>query len=173
MPVAPATGGPVTPPSPMKRHTRLLALVGLALLIGIQFIRPARNLGSAEGPHEIGTRFALPGDVHQLLVAACYDCHSNHTGYPWYADVQPAGWWLAHHVTEGRRALNFSEFGGYAPRRAARKLDAIANEVNDGGMPLWSYTWMHPAARLSPEQRKIIVDWAQALHDKILPETAP
>jgi hypothetical protein len=154
----------------MKKRAGLIALVGFALLIGIQFIRPARNLGLAEGPNEIGTRLAVPGDVHRLLVAACYDCHSNHTGYPWYAEVQPVGWWLAHHVNEGRRALDFSEFGGYAPRRAARKLDAIAHEVSDGGMPLGSYTWMHPAARLRPEQRKMIVDWAQALHNKTLPE---
>ena len=63
-----------------------------------------------------------------------------------------------------------SPTGRSPPRRAARKLDATANEVEDGGMPLWSYTWMHPAARLTPGQRKIIVDWAQALHDKILPE---
>jgi hypothetical protein len=147
-----------------------VVLLGLALLVGIQFIRPARNLGTGEGHDEIGHRFAVPGDVHHLLVAACYDCHSNHTSYPWYADVQPVGWWLAHHVNEARHELNFSEFGGYAPRRAARKLDATANEVEDGGMPLWSYTWMHPAARLTPGQRKIIVDWAQALHDKILPE---
>jgi hypothetical protein len=29
---------------------------------------------------------------------------------------------------------------------------------------------MHPAARLTPDQRKKLVDWAQALHDKIPPE---
>jgi hypothetical protein len=154
----------------MKKRIRLLALCGAAILAGIQFIRPARNQGLAAGPDEISARWAMPEDVHRTMMAACYDCHSNHTDYPWYAGVQPVGWWLARHVNEGRRELNFSEFGRYPQRRILRKLDAIAEEVGEGGMPLSSYAWMHPTARLNPGQRKMIVQWAQALHDQFQPE---
>ena len=112
----------------------------------------------------------MPADVSRLLAGACYDCHSNHTRYPWYASVQPVAWLLDHHVREGKRELNFSKFGAYPARRAAPKLAAIAKEVGEGDMPLGSYTWMHPAARLTPEQRSKLVDWAQALRDKIPPE---
>jgi hypothetical protein len=37
-------------------------------------------------------------------------------------------------------------------------------------MPLRSYTWMHPTARLTAAQKKLITGWAQSLHDKISPE---
>ena len=156
----------------MKKLLRLRVLgpvLGLILAV-IQCFPPARRSGAAAGPQDIDHHYAVPADVHRLLVAACYGCHSNHTGYPWYVRVQPVGWWIAHHVTEGRRQLNFSEFGAYGPHQAARKLDSLANQVDEGDMPLRSYTWMHPAARLSAAQRKMIVDWAQELHDKVAPE---
>jgi Haem-binding domain len=154
----------------MRKPLRLLALGLPVVLLGIQLIRPARNLGAADGPDEIARKYPVPADVHRLLVTACYDCHSNHTDYPWYADVQPVGWWLAHHVNSGRRHVNFSAFGAYGTHQAARRLDTLANEVDEGGMPLRSYTWMHPAARLTTAQRQKIVDWAQNLHDKLAPE---
>jgi len=149
---------------------RVLAPAVAAVLAGIQFLRPARNLGAADGPQEVARQYAVPADVHRLLVAACYDCHSNHTDYPWYAAVQPVGWWLANHVNGGRRHLNFSAFGAYGPHQAARRLDAIADQVDEDKMPLRSYTWMHPAARLTDAERTKIVDWAQNLHDKLSPE---
>lgn len=154
----------------MKNRCRITGLALILVLAGIQFIRPVQNLGATGGANDLATRSAAPDEVRRLLADACYDCHSNHTRYPWYASVQPVAWWLDHHVREGKRELNFSEFGAYPAKRAARKLAAIGKEVGRGGMPLASYTWMHPAARLTPEQRKTLVDWAQALHDKIPPE---
>jgi hypothetical protein len=155
---------------PMKKRLRLAGLVLFLVLVGIQFIHPKQNLGATGGPNDITVRSAVPDDVRWLLAATCYDCHSNRTRYPWYASVQPVAWWLDHHVREGKRELNFSEFGAYPARRAAHKMAAIVKEVGEGDMPLSSYTWIHPAARLPPDQRKKLVDWAQALHDKIPPE---
>lgn len=84
--------------------------------------------------------------------------------------MQPVGWWLNHHVPAGKRELNFSQFGAYPAKRAARKLDAIVEEVEHGDMPLRSYAWMHSAARLTAAERKMITTWAAALHDKIQPD---
>ncbi len=155
----------------MKRYLRLrfLGPAAAAVAILIQFFPPRRNLGVADGPNEIARKYAVPPAVHTLLTDACYNCHSNHTDYPWYASVQPVGWWLADHVNSGKRHVNFSEFGAYAPHQAARKLDSIADQVDEGGMPLRSYTWMHPRARLTARQRDLIVDWAQQLHDQLDP----
>ena len=156
----------------MKKLLRLRVLgpAGGLLLDGLQFYPPPRHSGAADGPQDIDHHYAVPADLHRVLVAACYNCHSNHTAFPWYANVQPVGWWLAHHVSEGRSHLNFSDFGAYGAHRAARILDAIADRVDEGDMPLRSYTWMHPAAGLTAGQRKKIVDWAQDLHDKLAPE---
>jgi hypothetical protein len=138
-------------------------LLGLLVLsVVAQFIRPARNLGVAEGPDFIGRKHPLPPDVHALLQRACYDCHSDHTVYPWYAEVQPVAWWLSRHVTSGKRHLNLSEFGAYNARREKGKFKATVELVRNGKMPLPSYTWMHPEARLTDAERKLIVDWADA-----------
>lgn len=154
----------------MKTPLRLVALAFVFLLVVIQFLHPEQNLGSAGGPNDITARFAVPADVCTLLANACYDCHSNHTRYPWYARVQPVGWWLNHHVREAKGELNFSEFGAYSAKRSARKLDAIVDQVERGDMPLRSYAWMHPEARLTAAQRKLITAWAETLHDNFLPE---
>jgi len=146
----------------------LVVLVILAVVA--QFIRPAKNLGAGGGPNELRTKHAVPAEVQQLLERACYDCHSNLTRYPWYAEVQPVGWWLANHVNDGKRHLNFSEFGTYNLKRSASKLEEISDEVSQHSMPLRSYTWGHPEARLTPAEVKLLADWADALHDEIAPK---
>jgi Haem-binding domain len=158
------------PGKPMKRSSRIAILVVTLALGGIQFFHPKENLGPTGGPNDLTVRYAVPADVRASLAEACYDCHSNQTRYPWYANVQPVAWWLNHHISEGRRGLNFSEFGAYPARRASRKLDAIVSHLERADMPLASYLWMHPEARLTGEQKKKLTDWAQALHDKIPPK---
>jgi hypothetical protein len=154
----------------MNNRARAAGVAAVLILVGIQFIHPRQNLGTTGGPNDLTVRQTVPDEVRTLLANGCYDCHSNRTRYPWYANVQPVAWWLDHHVREGKRELNFSEFGAYPAKRAVRKMAAIAKQVEQGDMPLPSYTWMHPAARFTPEQRTQLVDWARALHDRLPPE---
>lgn len=139
----------------------------LVLIVVAQFIRPAKNVSTAAGPNDIATKHPVPADVSALLQRACYDCHSNNTKYPWYAEVQPAGWWLASHVNDGKRHLNFSEFAAYTPKRAKTKAGEIVDEVEQLKMPMKSYTLMHPEARLTPAEIKLITTWAEDLEAKI------
>ncbi|HTL68673.1 MAG TPA: heme-binding domain-containing protein [Lacunisphaera sp.] len=147
---------------------RLAAGLGVALLLA-QLWRPARNEAPPGGPNDIAAKHAVPPPVQALLQRACYDCHSNHTRYPWYAEVQPVRWWLDDHISEGKRHLNFSEFGTYTDRRAAKKLDEIVDEVGGHTMPLTSYKWMHRDARLTPADTKLLTDWADGLRAEIEP----
>lgn len=145
-------------------------LLGLAVLLVVaQFIRPEKNRGSVDGPNFVGVKHPVPPAVAGVLQRACYDCHSNHTVYPCYAEVQPVGWWLAWHISNGKRHLNFSEFGTYNPRREAGKLKGIVKLVRNGAMPLPSFTWMHPEARLTPAERQLIIDWAEAAQKTVAP----
>jgi hypothetical protein len=137
-------------------------LVLVVVLAAAQFIRPPRNLGTVAGPNFIGNQHPIPAATAQVLERACYDCHSNHTEYPWYANVQPVASWLAWHINDGKRHLNFSEFATYSAKRAGKKLEEIGDEVREGGMPLWSYTLAHANARLSDEDKKLLVGWAEA-----------
>ncbi len=143
--------------------------LGLSLvLIAIQFIRPAKN-DSAAGPDDLAAKFPPPPPVRQLLEASCYDCHSNRTHYPWYAQVQPVGWWLAEHINDAKRQLNFSEFAAYDEHHQAKKLLSVSDEVTDRSMPLKSYTWIHRDAKLTDDQIKLLADWAETLAEKIEP----
>jgi len=136
-------------------------LVGLLVaLVILQFIRPARNNGAAQTATDITHVVTVPDSTMQLLQTACYDCHSNHTNYPWYAEVNPVGLWLNDHVNEGKCELNFSEFATYAAKRQARKLDEVSKTVKEHDMPLGSYLWIHTEARLTDAQRQAIVHWA-------------
>ena len=150
----------------MKHWKRIL--IGLAVIFAaIQLAQPAKNIASHPSEDDITARYPTPPVVQQMLSVACYDCHSNTTRYPWYSNIQPVGWWLAAHVDDGKKHLNFSEFATYSPKRAAHKLDQIIDEVTDREMPLFSYKLGHPDARLTAAQTKLLTDWAAAIRDHI------
>lgn len=99
-------------------------------------------------------------EVHGADVAAaraCFDCHSNETRWPWYAHVAPISWLVQHDVDEGRRMVNFSEW--HVPQEEAAES---ADTVIDGTMPPPAYTWLHPSARLTPDERNALVRGLQA-----------
>ncbi len=104
-----------------------------------------------------------PVEVEEILRSACYDCHSHKTVYPWYSNIQPVGWWLADHVDHGRGHLNFSEWGTYEEKKQKHKVTECMEEVEEGEMPLNSYTWVHGEARLSAEQRETLIAWFRTL----------
>ena len=139
----------------------------LGLFVLIQFIRPAKNDGRLDAQGDIAKRLNVPPTVQSRLKTACYDCHSNHTNYPWYTNIQPIGWLLANHIREGKVELNFSAFGSYSKRRQLSKLKAIGGSLRDGSMPLWSYTLIHQNAKLSNEEKQLIMDWAEKTRDSL------
>ncbi|MBS1489512.1 MAG: heme-binding domain-containing protein [Bacteroidetes bacterium] len=154
--------------------TKKIGYAIATVFVVIQFIRPTRNSGEAEGQNFIATKYTVPADVHSILKQSCYDCHSNRTHYPWYASIQPIGWWIQYsHVNEGKGELNFSEFATYSDKRAKHKMEEIGDEIKEGGMPLSSYTFMHSDAKLSPEQSKAIMDWAASTGAAIHVEKNP
>lgn len=143
-----------------------ILLVLLLLFIALQFIRPARNIGQV-GQADIANRLMVPGSVEGILKTSCYDCHSNNTRYPWYANIQPMGWVLANHIKDGKDDLNFNEFGTYTKRRQLSKLKAIGSSLKEGTMPLPSYTLLHQDAILSKEEKTLVTDWATKTRDSL------
>lgn len=142
-------------------------LIGiLALLLIIQFIRPTKNLGSAEGPNDITHYAQVPDSVMTILKVSCYDCHSNHTNYLWYHEIMPIGWFLNNHVVDGKKHLNFSEFTTYNDKKKDRKFKQTAEEVEEHEMPLSSYTIIHKDAILNEAQIKLVTTWAEGLRKK-------
>lgn len=143
-----------------KVFKRLLVLliVGAA---GIQFASPSLKNPPVQPGHDLMAANPPPPEVTSLLHAACYDCHSYETRWPWYAHVAPVSLWIFGHMRDGRDALNFSEWPRTNWEEATEKLDEIVRQVQHHKMPLPSYTWIHTDARLSDEQRGRILKWAE------------
>jgi len=150
----------------MKLAGKILIVIVIAL-VAIQFVRPDRNIASQVSSSDISAVLSIPDSVKVILQHACYDCHSNNTRYPWYANIQPTGWWLAGHIKEAKGDLNFSEFGGYEQRKQSGKLEGIAAVVEEDIMPLRSYKLMHKNARLSTNEKTLLIDWARQSADSI------
>lgn len=139
-----------------------IGYVLFAALIIIQFIRPERNIAQGPFPNDIASRVAIPQEVNTILQQACYDCHSNQTKYPAYAQVQPLNWWIQDHVNEGKQHLNFHEFATYTPKKQKHKLEEVIEVMAEDEMPMKSYRWIHGEARLSKTQKDALVQWAKS-----------
>src|SRR5215217_6021253 len=147
-------------------------LIGLiVLLVLLQFFQPTHNDGIAEATTDIAHVVQVPDSIMHLLKTSCYDCHSNHTNYPWYSKITPVNWWLNNHINEGKRELNFSIFSNYSYRRKSKKLEEIAKTVEKHQMPLDSYLWIHKEAELNDAQRKMIIDWAKSGQEKVMQDS--
>jgi hypothetical protein len=145
-----------------KSIVRKVLIILLLILVAIQFIRPAKNDGEALSQNDYTHYLNVPDSIHQMLVVSCFDCHSNHTDYPWYSYINPVGMWLADHIKDGKRHLNFSDFSKLDAKRINKKLEETAELVEEHEMPLSSYTLIHTDANLSESQVKAIVSWAES-----------
>ena len=149
---------------------KLLKRIGLAILVvlvGIQFVSTRTNQSSEVSSADFMPTFKVPEEIERILHTSCYNCHSNNTNYPWYSHVQPVGWLLENHIEKGKAELNFSEFGSYSVRKQKSKLTSMVNQIEKDEMPLSSYTLIHREARLTPESKKILVDYLNALRDSL------
>lgn len=141
-------------------------IVLLVLFVAAQAFRPAKN-NSNDTSKDISKSYVVPENVKTILAKACYDCHSNNTKYPWYAEVQPVAWWLNDHIKDGKKHLNFNEFDGYRIARQYKKLEECMDEVKDGEMPMTSYTIIHKETRLTDDERQTLFTWCEIVRDSI------
>lgn len=141
--------------------------IGLVIaLLLLQFMQPARVSQKLPTKGDFLQSSSMPDDAKKVFKAACYDCHSMNTDYPWYAYVQPVGWLLGRHIDHGREELNLSYFDTLTARRQVSKLKNMANQIKDESMPIDSYALIHKAARLSEAERRLLVKELFAAADK-------
>jgi len=121
----------------------VLGLFGLVLLI--QFVPYGRN---HTNPPVLSEPAWNSPATRQTFERACNDCHSNQTKWPWYSHVAPASWFLQRHVDKGRAEFNVSRWG-----TGENEGDEASENVRERKMPLRSYLWVHPEARLDETER--------------------
>ena len=132
-------------------------LIILILFIAVQFIQTEKTNEVTDKTLEI----KADEKVMAIFKTACYDCHSNEVTYPWYSTIAPFSWIISTHITEGKKALNFSTWEKYSPELKDEKMKAIYRTAY-ASMPLPSYIFLHENANLTKEQRSMIRDWTGA-----------
>ncbi len=151
----------------MKKPLKIALGTAAGLLVALQFVPVDRS-----NPPVTPTLALAPpaGEVADIMQAACNDCHTNQTVWPWYSKVAPVSLLVADHVVEGREHLNFSTWGEQPAKRRDHKLEEFIEMVEDGSMPMRSYILAHPEARLSDEARQQLIAWARAERARIQSE---
>ncbi|WP_417884937.1 heme-binding domain-containing protein [Zunongwangia sp.] len=133
----------------------------LLVLVVLQFFKPTKNTSEEILNSDILKAEKLPRDISRILVRSCYDCHSNTTKYPWYSEITPVNYFLANHVNDGKKHLNFSEWAKLSSERKTHKVKEIGEEIENEKMPLNSYIWLHNDARITEEQKQLLLEWVK------------
>jgi cytochrome c553 len=85
----------------------------------------------------------VPEDVQAILDNSCLPCHG--------ADGQG----------KAKLKWNWEKMPELTTSKQVSKLSKVVDEVNEDKMPKPKYLKKHPEAKLSDEQKKVLVDWAE------------
>lgn len=143
--------------------------LGLTLVLGfivLQFFQPEKNESEITSNH-IFKQEQVPENIQALFTEACLDCHSNNTRYTWYHFV-PVAWMVNEHVIDGKKELNFSEWGDMDVFDKITILEEVCQETERKTMPLKSYKIIHPKAKLTEEQTSDLCEWTTKLSEELL-----
>jgi hypothetical protein len=132
---------------------RILLVGGLMVLVLGLAIQAVPYGRSHANPPVLAEPQWNAAETRTFVVRASFDCHSNETVWPWYSNVAPISWLVAHDVNDGRRALNFSEW-----TRPQKEAHEAARSVSKGEMPPRIYAIPRPAAQLSPSERQTLIE---------------
>lgn len=124
-------------------------VAGVAVLLAIQAVPYGRS--HTNPPVRQEPRWDSPR-TRELVVRACYDCHSNQTVWLWYTNIAPASWLVQQDVDDGRRKLNYSEWN--RPQKEARKA---AEKVESWKMPPLYYAAFHPKSWMVGGERTDLI----------------
>ena len=147
----------------MKILKKYLGIILVTLLIIIQFFRIDKTVPEFSEASDFSNIQNTDPSVMSLIQDACYDCHSYKTAYPWYAEIAPVSWWVKNHINVGRDELNFSIWGEYNEGRRNHKLEESIELIEAGSMPLKSFTWLHPEAKMDLQQKQRLMDYFRSL----------
>jgi mono/diheme cytochrome c family protein len=134
----------------------LIALI-TAMALGLSLGMLSGGCSSSRQPAApVANAVSADPAVDAILTTSCFQCHSNRGSAPWYAAVSPT--YLA--ANSARGVLNFSDWQSYDADQKVAELKRIAQSVGAGSMPPGDYTALDHSARLSEDQKQILLKWA-------------
>lgn len=127
-----------------------VVVAALASAIGLAFVvRPESANRPTDSSNSIQAQPGTPGALAAVLARSCGDCHSNTMAARWYTRVPPFSAIMARGASEGRKAVNFSEWTGYSAEEQRALLLASCSDATLGTMPMKAYLRVRSDARLS------------------------
>jgi hypothetical protein len=148
----------------MRRWLKILTLDALIMIVtfgAIQLIPVPR-----ENPPVRREPVWNSAETRTLAAQACFDCHSSETAWPWYAKIAPFSWVVWYDVTEGRQALDFSDWDRHVdddqvdpddPFPPKTLSERIEERIRNNTMPPGTYRLAHPDARLSDAEKETLI----------------
>jgi len=147
----------------MKKYIKPIVIALIAFLVIAQFFPIDKTNPTSDQSLDFITLTNPPLAIAHNLEIACYDCHSNQSKYPWYTNVAPISWWIKGHIDNGRKHLNFSNWGEYKDGKKDHKLDECIDLVEKNWMPLLTYKIAHPDSKMSEEERMEMIAFFKSL----------
>ena len=141
------------------KYLKYFSILLLLTLVVIQFIKPDKNNDGYQSVALFEQEIVPTKEIASILKNNCYDCHSDQTHYPWYSEITPVNYWLEEHIVDGKKHFNVSAWDTYSARKKDHKLEELIEYVEQGEMPLDSYTWLH--GDLSTQDTETLLQWAQ------------
>jgi hypothetical protein len=157
----------------MKKIIKIVLAILVVGLIAIQFFnRPDKTTTAEITPAHITKVMTVPAGVENILKRSCYDCHSDHTSWPWYSSIAPVSWLVGDDVAKGRKKMNFSQWDKIPVTKREARLNEICEQIKADEMPLPPYLILHGDAKLSQADKDILCQWVE-IELKKLEETNP
>jgi len=146
-----------------KARVKKVLFALAAFLVLIQIFQPRRTNPPVVPSRSLAAHVQIPKDVHSALMRACGDCHSNQTHWPWYSHIAPFSWVITDDVNQARRNVNLDDWEAQeGPKQANDHLIDLCKEVQQKGMPLFSYRLLHRDARLKAQEIASLCSWSSS-----------
>ncbi|MEJ1223468.1 heme-binding domain-containing protein [Sediminicola sp. 1XM1-17] len=142
----------------MKILKKILIVLLVALVL-IQFYRPEKNNAEYRDVASFEAETKPSPEMKAVLENNCYDCHSNKTEYPWYAEIAPISFVIADHVEEGAEHFNVSDWDAYTVKKKDHKLEELIEEVEEGEMPEKGYSLIH--GKMTDKEKQELINWVK------------
>jgi mono/diheme cytochrome c family protein len=132
----------------MKKRA-ILIMMGLAV---VAFSIEANAIASQRNQDtKTGAQAAYPVDVKKVIDNKCFGCHNPDSK-----------------SEKAKGKLDWTALLGLEKSVQVSKLDKVIEELDKGDMPPKKMIEMHPDAKISEADAKILKDWAQATSDNLM-----
>lgn len=130
-------------------------------------IHPWGAVKTASSSNALFLGAQIGGGPLSVFERSCQNCHSEKTRWPWYSYLAPMSILVESDVNRARGHLNLSHWDEYSAGDQQSLLASIAAAVRSRQMPPSRYTWLHPDAKLSAQDRGLIYNWAHTERRRI------